>query len=235
MKVYYDIHIHSVLSPCADIGQTPNNILNMCMLKELDMISITDHNSALQHETIEKLKESYDFLILYGIELTIKEGCHIVIYFKELDDLLTFNKVISDDLDKSVKVPYGQEIVCDEFDETLYEVPYFLNQQLSYDFEDIIKLARRYETIIIPAHINRGAMGILHYYNDLSSFDIDGVEIYKGSDIKKVEEDFPSIKKYRYLFNSDAHSIEIISERENYMDLEEKSFDGFKKWLRSER
>ena len=45
MKVYYDLHIHSALSPCAEVEMTPNNIVNMSLLKGLDMIAVTDHNS----------------------------------------------------------------------------------------------------------------------------------------------------------------------------------------------
>ncbi|MDO5479206.1 MAG: histidinol-phosphatase, partial [Clostridia bacterium] len=29
MKLYYDLHIHSALSPCGDNDMTPNNIVNM--------------------------------------------------------------------------------------------------------------------------------------------------------------------------------------------------------------
>ena len=43
--VFYDLHIHSCLSPCGDMDMTPNNILNMALLKELDLIALTDHNS----------------------------------------------------------------------------------------------------------------------------------------------------------------------------------------------
>ena len=45
MRIAVDLHIHSALSPCADDDMTPNNIVNMAMLKKLDAISITDHNS----------------------------------------------------------------------------------------------------------------------------------------------------------------------------------------------
>lgn len=45
MKAYFDFHIHSCLSPCADDEMTPNNIINMSLLKGLDAIAITDHNS----------------------------------------------------------------------------------------------------------------------------------------------------------------------------------------------
>ena len=43
--VFYDLHIHSCLSPCGDADMTVNNILNMSLLKELEMIALTDHNT----------------------------------------------------------------------------------------------------------------------------------------------------------------------------------------------
>ncbi|NLB79150.1 MAG: PHP domain-containing protein, partial [Clostridiaceae bacterium] len=46
MKYWVDLHIHSCLSPCAEEDMTPNNIVNMALLKGLDIIAITDHNSA---------------------------------------------------------------------------------------------------------------------------------------------------------------------------------------------
>ena len=86
MKVYYDIHIHTVLSSCADVLQTPNNILNMAMLKGLDMISICDHNTGKQYQTIDKIKDSYDFLVIYGMEVTSKDGFHVLTYFEKYDE-----------------------------------------------------------------------------------------------------------------------------------------------------
>ena len=71
MKIYYDIHIHTVLSSCADVLMTPNNILNMSMLKGLDMIAICDHNTGKQFQAIDKIKDSYDFLVIYGMEMVV--------------------------------------------------------------------------------------------------------------------------------------------------------------------
>ena len=39
MKYYYDLHLHSCLSPCGDIDMTPNNIVNMAKLLGLDVIA----------------------------------------------------------------------------------------------------------------------------------------------------------------------------------------------------
>ena len=46
MKLAADLHIHSCISPCADMSMTPNNVVNMAYLKGLDVIAVADHNSA---------------------------------------------------------------------------------------------------------------------------------------------------------------------------------------------
>ena len=46
MEYFADLHIHSCLSPCGDNEMTPPNIANMAYVKGLDLIAVTDHNSA---------------------------------------------------------------------------------------------------------------------------------------------------------------------------------------------
>ena len=57
MKCAVDLHMHSCLSPCGDMDMTPNNIVNMCKLKGLDMIAVTDHNTAKQLPVIKKVAD----------------------------------------------------------------------------------------------------------------------------------------------------------------------------------
>lgn len=230
MKVYYDIHIHTVISSCADVLQTPNNILNMCMLKGLDLIAITDHNTAKQFETIDKIKDSYDFLVLYGIEVTSKEGFHILTYFEKYDEVMGLDNAIDQMLDKNILTPSPQ-IITDEYDEELKSIPYHINQKINLEFPDLIKLIRSFNGLVVPAHVNRKKLGILDYYSDIDKYDIDAIEIYKGTDVEAFYEEYPYLKKYRAIFNSDAHDIDVINERENYMELDDLSFKSFKKWL----
>ena len=46
MRYSYDLHMHSCLSPCGDMDMTPNNIVNMACLLGLDIIAVSDHNTA---------------------------------------------------------------------------------------------------------------------------------------------------------------------------------------------
>ena len=59
MKYYYDLHIHTALSPCGDNDMTPNNLVNMALLKGLDIIAVTDHNSSENVEAVITLVRRY--------------------------------------------------------------------------------------------------------------------------------------------------------------------------------
>ena len=69
--VFYDLHIHSCLSPCGDMDMTPNNILNMALLKELDLIALTDHNSCKNCPALMRAAEGSGLAVLPGMELTL--------------------------------------------------------------------------------------------------------------------------------------------------------------------
>ena len=78
MRYFYDLHIHTALSPCADVLMSPNNILNMAMLKDLNIIAVTDHNSCLQLDVVKELIESYEMLVIPGVEVEVIEKYHVV-------------------------------------------------------------------------------------------------------------------------------------------------------------
>lgn len=61
--MFYDLHIHSALSPCSDDDMTLNNIVNMAYIKGLDIIAITDHNSVKQlYHLKEVAKDKVEFV-----------------------------------------------------------------------------------------------------------------------------------------------------------------------------
>ena len=234
MNYFYDLHIHSVVSACADILQTPNNILNMSMLKGLDIISICDHNTAKQYKTIDKIKDSFDFLVIYGMEVTVKEGFHVLTYFENYDDIMSLDEVIDASLDKSImndNKSLNDQAICNVYDLEEYVIPYFLNQK-SISFSELITITKKLGGLVIPAHIDRKNTGILDFISDFSSYDIDGIEIYDVNNIDKLLTMYPYLKKYKYLHSSDAHDIDKISEREFSIDLDDLSFKSFRKWLK---
>ena len=59
MNICCDLHIHSCLSPCGDMLMTPNNIVGMAFIKQLDAIAVCDHNTA---ENLPAVKEVADMM-----------------------------------------------------------------------------------------------------------------------------------------------------------------------------
>ena len=84
MKAYYDLHIHSALSPCGDEDMTPNNIVNMSLLKGLDVIAVTDHNSCGNVRAVMEVAGDR-LLVIPGLEVETAEEVHVLCYFPTLE------------------------------------------------------------------------------------------------------------------------------------------------------
>ena len=94
MRLHYDFHMHSCLSPCGDSDMTPNNIVNMAKIMGFDAIALTDHNTALNCPAVKKLAEKHGITFIPGMELCTSEEVHIICLFYELDDALRFSDYV---------------------------------------------------------------------------------------------------------------------------------------------
>jgi len=227
---FYDIHIHSILSPCADVLMTPNNILNMAMLKELDFISITDHNSTKQLKVFEELLESYDLVLLPGVEVTVLENFDVLCYFESIKLANQFNTI----LEKHLLNDWGNyskndQIITDIYDQEIstYDLPL---TKTNLPYKELVKVVRNLDGVIVLAHVNRKNSSALNSYN-LSDIDFDAIELQKyGSEEFLSENEY--LLKYKILYNSDSHTLMSISEKEYSVELETKTIKSFLNHLR---
>ena len=81
MSLIYDFHIHTAVSPCADITMTPNNIVNMSILKGLQAIAITDHQTTANCEAVMTVGREKGLLVIPGIEIECMEEFHLIALF----------------------------------------------------------------------------------------------------------------------------------------------------------
>lgn len=224
MKYYYDLHIHTCLSPCGDILMTPNNILNMAYLKELDIIAITDHNSTLQLSSIMELSASFNMLVIPGIEVSTEEGYHVVCLFRSLKDANSFQTVLENFLNKTSydKELYGYQQILDVNDEIVNEIDYHLTPNTKLNVESLNKIVKKIGGVLILAHP--------HKYKNLEISD-NFISKFDAIEINKKDPNHIYNKQKKNFNNSDAHQITDISERENYIELEELSIEAFFKYM----
>lgn len=114
-----DLHIHSCLSPCGDEDMTPNNIVNMALLKGLDFIAVTDHNSALNLPAVESLARKAGLGFLPGIEVNTKEEIHVLAYLPDVERALVLDEWIMKHLPPTPNREdfFGEQRILNEEDE----------------------------------------------------------------------------------------------------------------------
>jgi len=237
MKLYYDLHIHSGLSPCSSEDMSPNNILNMSMIKGLDVIAVTDHNSIGNVEVICKIAESMDIMVIPGMEIQTQEDIHSIVLFETLDKLKEFyNKMIKYQL----KLPnnaekFGRQCLYNEEDDIIGQVEHYLIVPFSITLEDMIDVVNDMGGIVFPAHVNRNSFSIINNIGFIpEDLGVMNLEWYQSPELDMNKYKKRMFKAYRPLFNSDAHELINISERDHFLDVEEKSIKALFKVLKSE-
>ncbi len=223
MKAYYDLHIHSCLSPCASDEMTPNNIVNMAALEGLKIIAVTDHNCVLNVEPVMELAEKNGMLCIPGMELTTAEDIHVVCLFERLFDAKNFGKYVLGNMPqiKNKTHIFGNQIAVDIYDRPILEYPYLLSVATSIKVDDLVKTLLPFHGIAFPAHIDRPANGIISTLGIIPS-----EAGFKAAEISPhCPADFFDGKKYlsnyNKIYSSDAHTLEGLSGRKDYFELNE--------------
>ncbi len=219
---YYDLHIHSALSPCSDDDMSLNNIINMACIKELDLIAITDHNTVKQLKSMKKLaKNKIDFL--YGVEIQTKENIHVLGYFHNELYLDEIQKYLDTYLVKILNNPdyYGHQIIYDENDEIIDYEKYLLISSIDQSTKEVTQMIHRFEGKAVLAHVKR-KYGILNEIGYIpEDLEFDGIEINNIKQKDILLKEYPLLKDKIWLINSDAHHLWSINEAENYLNEED--------------
>ena len=117
MRLRYDLHIHSCLSPCGDDVLTPAFVAGSAKLCGLDVAALTDHNSAKNCPAFFKAAEFYGLSPLGGLELSTVEGVHVLCLFDELEKIMEFDRFVSERLIKMENDPafFGNQLSTREY------------------------------------------------------------------------------------------------------------------------
>ncbi|MCL2029938.1 MAG: PHP domain-containing protein [Oscillospiraceae bacterium] len=215
-SVYYDFHLHSCLSPCADDDCTPANLAGMCKLAGLDAVALTDHNTSANCRAFLKHADRHGLIALPGMELTTSEEVHVVCLFAALDAAERFSGEIYARLPDVKNRPerFGNQRLCDEDDQPAGQLDKFLLTATDIGIYDVAAAAARLGGIAFPAHIDREAFSLL---SNLGLWD-DGMgfafaERTRGADLSRL----PGIP---YLINSDAHRLDAVPDAEFRLEAE---------------
>lgn len=237
-RYYYDLHLHSCLSPCGDMDMTPNNLVNMAKLLGLDVIALTDHNTSLNCEAAMKVGEEAGLLVIPGMELTTAEDIHAVCLFPTLEQALDFSRFVDEN---RFKVPnkaeiYGRQVIMNENDEEIGEIEHLLLPASFIGMYDAYRKAKEFGGICYPAHIDRDSLSILSVLGEIDPYC--GFRTAELADISKLPElrkQHPILDHMNIITCSDAHYLENMRDAANTLELPELTREAVINYLDTEK
>ena len=221
-KFYYDLHVHSCLSPCADDENTPNNLAGMAAVCELDIVALTDHNTARNCPAFFEAVERYGIIPIAGMELTTSEDIHAVCLFEHLADAMRFSEYVEGRLMPIKNRPdiFGEQIIMDGEDNIIGRVDNLLSVATDISIEALPDTVREYGGICYPAHIDRDSNGIIAVLGampDTPSFNT--VEFNLEENVEEYTMTC-SLAGKKVVMNSDAHFLGNMNDRSFYLSLD---------------
>ncbi|MBN2897153.1 MAG: PHP domain-containing protein [Clostridia bacterium] len=233
MKVHYDFHIHSCLSPCGDDDMTPNNIVNMSLIKGLDVIAITDHNTMKNCPSAVAVGEEVGLLVIPGMEIQTREDVHVVVLFPSVAIAASFELQIDAHRLMLPHKPdkFGRQLIMSTEDEIIEEYPVTLLASVDIGVDQILDMAIACGGVAFPAHINKHANSVLDNLGFIpEGWPIGAVEIFQPDKNEALLQTYTD--RYKILTNSDAHYLQDISEPVNVIEIPELTIDEIIKYLR---
>ena len=235
MKLYYDFHIHSGLSPCGDNEMTPNNIVNMAKLYDLDVIALTDHNSTLNCEAVMEAGKEIGLTVIPGMELCTSEEVHIVCLFPDLKSAKKFGDYVRSTLPPIRNKPtvFGDQLVFDKNDNVLGFEHTLLITASTISTNEAVEIVGNFNGICFPAHIDRNSYSIISNLGIIDdSFGFKCAEVFDLEQLESLKIQHSHLNNLKILSSSDAHYLEHLRLKENFIEADENSIEAIFNFLK---
>ncbi|MCX7974311.1 MAG: PHP domain-containing protein [Candidatus Aminicenantes bacterium] len=205
-----DLHIHTCLSPCADLSMSPRRIAAQAKEKSIEIIGISDHNSAENVPALIEAARPYSIKVIPGIEVTTKEEVHLLALFANLELAINFQEEIYTHLPgENDPNLFGWQIVANEKDEVLDFNPRLLLGATTLSLEETIDLIHAGGGLVIASHIDREGFSLLGQLGFIPfGLPLDALEISPRLNFEEAKKRFNY--DYPLVTFSDAHKLEEI-------------------------
>jgi predicted metal-dependent phosphoesterase TrpH len=228
-KVRADLHLHTCLSPCADAQMQATAIVREAKKAGLDMIGISDHNSAENVAAVVKAGAREGLPVIAGMEITSEEEVHILGFFNTEQDLMNMQEVVYRNLPgENYGQSYGPQTVIDEWDNVMGSNSRLLLGATTLTVEGVVNAIHERSGVAIASHIDRERFGLIGQLGFIpEGLNLDALEVSRPSSINQEY-------GYSMVTFSDAHFLEDIGNSWTCFMIEDASVDEIRKALRNE-
>lgn len=211
MKNYRsDLHVHTVLSPCAGVEMIPPLIVQEALARNIHLIAITDHNASANIAAVQQAAKDTPLTVLPGMELQTEEDVHSLCLFETLSQIQAFQAFVDAHLPPIKNNPdyFGEQFVVDATGDFVRREERLLIVSANISLNEAQQKVAQLGGLFIPAHINRKAYGLFSHLGMLPiDMPMDALEISRHLSVDEAAQLYPHIRKYALLQNGDVHFL----------------------------
>lgn len=233
-----DLHVHSVLSPCADDLMLPSLVLAAACQAGLDMVAVVDHNCAENAAAFVAASHGTGVTVIPGIEVTTREEVHVLTLFRTVDEAIDWQQVVYAHLPQlsNNERTFGTQLVVDRHDELLRLNHRLLITATDLSLVQVADLVGARGGLAIPAHIDRLAFGLIGQLGFVPpELDVPAFEVSRLFEPRLVGRLDRNLSHRAIIQSSDAHQLSDIGGARTLCWLEEATFAELQAACRGER
>lgn len=206
-----DLHVHSLLSPCAEVEMTPRNIVWHAVKHGIDIVAITDHNACDNVTAALIAAKDTNVIILPGMEVETKEEVHIIVLFEKMRQLKVWEQFVNEHMSGRLndEKRFGSQFVVDAEDELIRIKPEMLLTSLNSGIAEVCRAVNHLGGICIASHVDRPANSLLAQLGFIpTDVELAAVEVSRLTSPSEARKRFPAIGNLPIVTSSDAHTID---------------------------
>ena len=206
----FDLHIHSCLSPCANLEMSPGEIVARAKQAGMDGIALTDHQSARNCPAIAECAKRAGLACLYGLEVQTAEEVHTVALFDTVEQALAMTDFVYAAMPKRVNDPetFGDQPVV-TWDDDIVEMEWrILAMGCRRTIPETAAKAHGLGGLYIAAHVDRPNFSCLGTLGAIPDGCFDAVELSRTADETIW---LPKTAGYAATRSSDAHNLDDVA------------------------
>ncbi len=153
----FDLHIHSCLSPCADLEMAPAAIVAQACLAGLGGIAVVDHNSARNAPAMAECCAAAGLACLFGLEVATIEDVHLLTLFDRVEQAAAMTDLVYAALPRRVNQPevFGDQPIVNaqgEIDELEWRL---LSAPTRLSLAEVGAAVRDCGGLLVASHVDR--------------------------------------------------------------------------------
>lgn len=217
-----DLHIHTVLSACAEVEMIPPLIVAEAIIKGLDLIAITDHNATDNAGAVIEAAKDTDLTVLPGMEFQAQEEVELLCIFDTLEQAAMWQETVTEHLLPEENDPelFGPQFVVDAEGDFVREDMHFYQGRANIPLAEAARRVHELGGLVIPAHIDRpskGLLGVLGLWPP--DLEADAAAVSANLRPSQARQRFPFLPNLPLITTSDAHWLDAVGTNMTIFEL----------------